>query len=197
MPSHLLSLHTLSWWENNDPENLWYISDKRSNEKLNKLWQMTWQEKITFKSLWVVGESDLRHMNNLKELSKCVSSVFCTADLDQSCVKHWRVSTPWTALQAKGWDVCSSPRYFFESLKDDVEGSALWTSGPDKVMHCCYFNQRKEAVLTHILLWGLVHQGFKMTQTLKMAWSGYLANILLRSPICRITWPVYLKLLLK
>lgn len=164
MPSHLLPLHILSWWENNDSESLWYISDKRSNEKSNKWWQRTWQEKTTFKSLRVANESDLGHMNNLKELSECVSSVFSTADLDQSRAKHWRVSTPWTALQAEGWDVCPSPRCFLESLKDDIEGSALWTSGPDKVMHCCYFNQRKGAVLTRILLWGLVHQGFKMTK---------------------------------
>lgn len=41
----------------------------------------------------MTGQSDLGHMNNLKELSKCVSLVFCTADLDQRCAKHWRVCT--------------------------------------------------------------------------------------------------------
>lgn len=36
---------------------------------------MTWQEKTTFKSLLVAGERDLAYMNNLKELSECVSSI--------------------------------------------------------------------------------------------------------------------------
>lgn len=170
MPSLRLPL-TLSWWKHKDSDGLgglWSISDKRSNKKSNEWRQKTWRAKNTLKDLWVVGERDVGHMNNLQELSKRGSSLFCPALVDQSwAITMESLSTLDKHWHAEGWDAFPPSRRISEVLGHDVDQSTLWPSRPDKGKHCCSFHQREGVCLFTFSaeVW-LIKDLNKMTQIL-------------------------------
>lgn len=142
---------------NKDSDGLRYISDKRSNKISNKWRQKTWWAKTTFKDLWVVGERGVGYMNKWQELSKRVSSVFCTALVDKNWAKTMEsLSTLNRYWHVEAWDACPPPRCILGVLGHDVDGNALWPLRSDKgkVLLCLQSEERSCAHSHSVLSFG-------------------------------------------